>query len=48
MEMQSKPATAEGQPSFAWGEWVSLMGYAGIVAVTVACALGVAVVLLGT
>ena len=46
MEVQSEQAP--GQPSFAWGEWVSLMGYAGVVAVAVASALGVAVVLLGT
>lgn len=46
--MDAQTKAADGQPSFAWGEWMSLMGYAGVVAVTVACALGVAVVLLGT
>lgn len=46
MEVQTK--VADGHPSFAWGEWMSLMGYAGVVAVAVSCALGVAVVLLGT
>jgi hypothetical protein len=46
MEVQSKSAGVH--PSFAWGEWMSLMGYAGVVAIAVSCALGVAVVLLGT
>jgi hypothetical protein len=34
--------------TMAWSEWASLMGYAGLVAVSVSCLLGAAVVLLGT
>ena len=45
MKMTSTNAQASTAPAAAWVEWVSLMGYAGIVALAVSCALGVAVVL---
>lgn len=47
MKMTSTNAQSPAAPA-AWVEWVSLMGYAGIVALAVSCALGVAVVLVGS
>jgi hypothetical protein len=50
MNLQPSPAQNDtsNTASWAWVEWVGLMGYAGIVALTVSCALGVAVVLVGS
>lgn len=47
MSMQSTPQTQDVPAGAAWLEWVSLMGYAGVVALAVSCALGVAVMLVG-
>lgn len=47
MSTQSTSQTQDGPTGAAWLEWVSLMGYAGVVALAVSCALGVAVVLVG-
>jgi len=47
MNIQSTPQTQDVPAGAAWLQWVSLMGYAGVVALAVSCALGVAVMLVG-
>ena len=50
MELQTTPGeenASDTAANWAWMEWVMLAGYAGIVALAVSCALGVAVVLVG-
>lgn len=49
MKVITRPVGADNNASasMAWTEWASLMGYAGLVALSVSCLLGAAVVLLG-
>ena len=47
MDARNLNATSTASASVEWMEWIRLMGYAGLVAVIVSCALGAAVVLLG-
>jgi NAD/NADP transhydrogenase alpha subunit len=49
MNIDSRNITSNnGSASMAWMEWVTLMGYAGLVAIGVSCLLGAAVVVLGS
>ena len=47
MSMQSTPQTQDVPAGAAWLEWVSLMGYAGVVALAGSGAVGPAGVLVG-
>lgn len=48
MDARNINTTANASASVQWSEWIRLMGYAGMVALGVSCALAAAVVLLGS